>query len=418
MKVIPFSSSSSINDNSEINHRTDYSNKNWSFVSENETKFLVPSNSLREKEPSKSPVFFNPAAKFNRDISIQIYKTFIENKSGKNISFVDSMAGSGIRGLRVANEIPKINRIFFNDFNSFSIHITKINAVLNNVYNKCNFYNNEICNFLSTEFNFEKRATIVDVDPFGTPAPYLDCLLRAVENGGLISVTATDTAVLCGVYPKVCYRKYYGNPLRTKYSGEIGIRILISSIALTASRLDLSIIPIFSHGYRNYMRVYCKVVKSNYLANKIQDKLGYVIHCFNCGNRYFLHTPYGITDCNNCHHRVTVGGPIWTSEIFDKGVIGQIRESIVKLECQIGRSIKSSLNNIKNFFTITLNELDAISYHYINDEIGKMLKRNVMSIDRITELLNKNGYLSSSTIFATSGFKTNASIMDIKKIFH
>ena len=110
----------------------------------------------------------------------------------------------------------------------------------------------------------------MDVDPFGTPAPYLDCLLRSVENGGLISVTATDTAVLCGVYPKVCYRKYYGNPLRTKYAGEIGIRLLISSIALIASRLDLSITPIFSHGYRNYMRVYCKVVKSNYLANKIQ----------------------------------------------------------------------------------------------------------------------------------------------------
>jgi tRNA (guanine26-N2/guanine27-N2)-dimethyltransferase len=417
MKVIYTSSPSpSPNNNSETNHHTDHCKKNWSFASEGDTKFLVPSSSLKEKEPSKFPVFFNPAAKFNRDISIHIYRTFINNKPEKNTSFVDAMAGSGTRGLRVANEIPRINRIFFNDFNSFSIHISKINAVLNNVYNKCNFYNKEICNFLSTEFNFEKRATIVDVDPFGTPAPYLDCLLRSVENGGLISVTATDTAVLCGVYPKVCYRKYYGNPLRTKYAGEIGIRLLISSIALIASRLDLSITPIFSHGYRNYMRVYCKVVKSNYLANKIQEKLGYVIHCFNCGNRYFLNKLYGISDCNSCHYKVTIGGPLWISEIFDKGIMGQIVESIVNLECQIDKSMKPSLNSIKNFFTTALNELDVIPYHYINDEIGKMLKKNVMSIDRIVELLNKNGYLSSTTIFAASGFKTNASIMDIKKI--
>ena len=415
MKVI---SSSSISNNGEFKCHTDYCKKIWSFVSENDTKFLVPSNSLREKEPSKSPVFFNPAAKFNRDISIYVYKTFVNDNHGKNISFVDAMAGSGIRGLRVANEIPKINRVFFNDVNSFSIHISKINAVLNSVYNKCNFYNKDICNFLSTEFNFENRATIVDIDPFGTPAPYLDCLLRSVENGGLISVTATDTAVLCGVYPKVCYRKYYGNPLRTKYSGEIGIRLLISSIALIASRLDLSIIPIFSHGYRNYMRVYCKVVKSNYLANKIQEKLGYVIHCFNCGSRYSLNKLYGIKDCNNCHYRVTIGGPLWISEIFDKGITGNIVQSIEKLDCQMGKSTKLYLNNIKNLFTIALNELDAIPFHYINDEIGKMLKKNVVGVDRIIELLNRSGYLSSTTIFASSGFKTNASIMDIKKIFH
>jgi tRNA (guanine26-N2/guanine27-N2)-dimethyltransferase len=408
---------SSINTNGEIKCYTDYCKKNWSFVSENDTKFLVPADSLREKEPSKLPVFFNPAAKFNRDISIYIYKTFINNNTRKNISFVDAMTGSGIRGLRVANEIPKINRIYFNDFNIFSIHISKINAILNNVYNKCNFYNKDICNFLSTEFNFEKRATIVDIDPFGTPAPYLDCVLRSVENGGLISVTATDTAVLCGVYPKVCYRKYYGNPLRTKYSGEIGSRLLVSSIALIASRLDLSIIPIFSHGYRNYMRVYCKVVKSNHLANKIQEKLGYVIHCFNCGSRYSLSKLYNITDCNNCHYRVTIGGPLWISEIFDKGIIGQIVESIEKVECEMGKS-NLLLNNIKNFFTITLNELDVIPYHFINDEIGKILKKNVMGIDRIIELLNRNGYQSSPTIFTTSGFKTDASIMDIKKILH
>jgi tRNA (guanine26-N2/guanine27-N2)-dimethyltransferase len=403
--------------NSEINYSSNYSNNNWSFISENNTKLMVPSNAIKEREPSKFPVFFNPAAKFNRDVSIQIYKAFIENRKEKEINFIDTMAGSGIRGLRVAKEIPKINRIIFNDFNFFSTNISKINALLNGVYNKCDFYNKEICNFLSTVFNFEKRGTIVDIDPFGTPAPYLDCILRSVENSGLISVTATDTAVLCGVYPKVCYRKYYGNSLRTKYSEEIGTRLLISSIALIASRMDLSIQPIFSHSYRNYIRVYCKIVKSNYFANKLQEKLGYVVHCFNCGNRYSIKKLYGITNCNNCQNKVTIGGPMWTSNIFDKKIICKIINSINDNNSQSNESVNLYIK-IKDFFTIALNEIDDYPYHFINDELGKILKKNVSSLSHIDALLKKNDYFFSKTLFSPNGFKTNASLMDIKKLLN
>jgi tRNA G26 N,N-dimethylase Trm1 len=50
--------------------------------------------------------------------------------------------------------------------------------------------------------------------------------------------------------------------------------------------------------------------------------------------------------------------------------------------------------------------------------MGKFLKKNVMSIDNILELLKKNGYLSSKTIFATNGFKTNATLSDIQKLLN
>lgn len=38
----------------------------------------------------------------------------------------------------------------------------------------------------------------VDLDPYGTPAPLLDSAVQAVAEGGLLLVTATDMAVLCG----------------------------------------------------------------------------------------------------------------------------------------------------------------------------------------------------------------------------
>ena len=398
--------------NSKINCDYDIRYSNWSFILENSTKLLVPSHALTQREPSKFPTFFNPAAKLNRDISIEIYKSFIKDKKEENISFVDTMAGTGVRGLRVANEIPVIKRVIFNDINSFSIYVSKVNAILNNIYHKCDFYNKEICNFLSSEFTFDKRATIIDIDPFGTPSSYLDCILRSIQNGGLISVTATDTAVLSGVYPKVCYRKYYGNPLRTKYSLEIGIRLLLSCIALIASRLDLYIQPIFCHGYRNYIRTYCKIEKSNSFANKIQEKLGYVIHCFYCGNRFMTKKSCQIINCVNCNSKVSIGGPLWISNIYDKEVVSDIVYSFKSNSLS-----KNSTDFLKDFFTIALDEIDDYPYHYINDEIGKSLKKNVISIATIVDTLKKNGFLSSKTVFATNGFKTNASLNDIKRLF-
>ncbi len=124
-------------------------------------------------------------------------------------------------------------------------------------------------------------------------------------------------------------------------------------------------------------------------------------------------------DCSTCHNKVTIGGPMWISSIFNKELITQIIDSIDDESASHTReSIKLHSNVLKDFFTIALNELDDYPYHYINDEIGKVLKKKVLSIVNIIELLNENGYLSSRTIFASNGFKTNASIMDIKNILY
>lgn len=38
----------------------------------------------------------------------------------------------------------------------------------------------------------------VDLDPYGTPAELLDTAVQSVAEGGLLLVTATDMANLCG----------------------------------------------------------------------------------------------------------------------------------------------------------------------------------------------------------------------------
>lgn len=48
---------------------------------------------------------------------------------------------------------------------------------------------------------------LVDVDPFGSCAPFLEAAIAAAADGGVVAVASTDMAVLCGRHgSKVCER--------------------------------------------------------------------------------------------------------------------------------------------------------------------------------------------------------------------
>ena len=118
----------------------------------------------------------------------------------------------------MANEVLEFDRVFLNDISPVSIELAQIAARQNRVEQKCIFSQEETCAFLSGRVpNHGERFDAVDLDPFGTPSPFVDDALRATKHGGILSVSATDTAVLCGIYPSVAQRKYLGLPLRTEY---------------------------------------------------------------------------------------------------------------------------------------------------------------------------------------------------------
>ena len=232
-------------------------------ICEGSTTLLVPKESLRTNVPPRTPAFFNPAARLSRDISVKIYTSFIRLNScqfkKEPITLADAFSGVGARSIRVAKETPLVDKVILNDLNPVAIEAAKGSAKLNYVEYKCSYSQKDVHVFLNERDSHKKeRYVIVDLDPFGSPSPYVDSLLRAVTDGGLISVTATDTAVLYGKYPKVCFRKYYSKPINCSYSNETAIRILISFLGLVAGRMDLSIEPIFAHSHRHYSRVYSK----------------------------------------------------------------------------------------------------------------------------------------------------------------
>lgn len=54
----------------------------------------------------------------------------------------------------------------------------------------------------------EARFHAIDLDPYGSPHSFLDGAVQSVAEGGILLVTCTDMAVLCGNSPETCYSKY------------------------------------------------------------------------------------------------------------------------------------------------------------------------------------------------------------------
>ena len=47
---------------------------------------------------------------------------------------------------------------------------------------------------------------VVDLDPYGSPVPFLDAALQSVRDGGMLMVTCTDLAVLSGGNTGACHK--------------------------------------------------------------------------------------------------------------------------------------------------------------------------------------------------------------------
>ena len=73
---------------------------------------------------------------------------------------------------------------------------------------------------------YSERFHIVDLDPYGSPTQFLDSAVQCVVDGGMLLVTCTDMAILCGNFPETCYAKYGGIPLKSPATHEMVLVLL------------------------------------------------------------------------------------------------------------------------------------------------------------------------------------------------
>ena len=375
-------------------------NSNIIEILEGTTKIRVPSDSISEKVPPKEPAFFNPKASLNRDFSIIAYSSFWKNFQYPKI-FLDGLSGIGARSLRVANEIDGVDKVIANDVNPKALDLAKESSEINSLKN-FEISENETCRFFSLHSKKNNRGSIVDIDPFGSPSKYIDCGVRATMHGGLLSVTATDLQVLHGLFNNAAKRRYYGVPIKTKFSNEIAIRLIIGCIYLISSRLDITIQPKFVNNDMHYYRVYLKIL------NKPEqgDRMGFIIYCKQCGMRKTVKNI--VNECELCKGKIEAAGPLWIDKMFDKNFVAIMKDEVKK-------------NTVNKKCDVVLEkcyeESDLQPTYYTLDEIASRMKSAPLKLDSAVKKLKDSGFSASRTSLNPTGFRTNCQINDILKIF-
>lgn len=359
-----------------------------------------------EKVTAKAPVFYNPAMELNRDLSVAALSVYSQSQD-HDISVCDAFGGTGIRGIRYAKEIPRVKSALVNDLNPLAVEFARENVVRNEVdqVSVCREDANMILRKCKGKFD------VVDIDPFGTPSPYLESAAANLKAGGMICVTATDTSALCGTYSEPCIRKYGAVPLKTDYCHENGLRILAGFVARTFSKYKKFIQIKFSHSTEHYMRIYASIGKGAAKTDESLRSLGFIVHCNSCLKRIVVKglAPSIPEYCPVCGGKLKVGGPLWCDSMNNPEFIGSMLTEVQKLTLNKKESAVKLLN-------LCLNEADAPVTHYEIHKVCKNLKTSAPPLQDIMEQLVIMGYFVSRTHFSPTSIKTDADIVELKKI--
>jgi len=369
------------------------------IITEGKAKFYA-SIAENGKISKELDVFYNPVMKFNRDVSVLLLNSMNELYDFKEIQIADIMAGSGVRALRFLKELNKgiIKNMTVNDYDENFSELFKKNLELNDMaMDDSLIIGNKDANILLLEsLGFD----YIDIDPFGSPNPFLESSIVRISRNGILAVTATDTAPLSGTYPDACKRKYWAIPLRNYLMHEVGLRILIRKVQLIGSQHDKALVPIYSYFKDHYFRIFFKCTKGKNIVDEILAQHKYLLFCEKCFSHVISETNTG--HCMKCDLKMIYSGPMWIGKIFDEKLAAKIFE----------------MNNDKrnNKFLETIRDESLIDFTCFYDihAIAKKFKLEISRFDKLIDSIKKDGYVVSRTHFTPLGIKTNMPLDEIK----
>ena len=363
-------------------------------ITEGDTRLVIPAGSLKSSAPRRHPAFFNPRAARTRDLAVLACAAHMDTYRGKK-TYLDATAGVGARGIRVACETGA-DAIYINDINDQAVRMAAISAGMNDVAN-VQFSNKDACVFLSGHSIRGCRGCIVDIDPFGSPAPYLDCGIRATAHGGMLAVTATDLQVLGGLHNNACRRIYGGVPVRGLCTPEMAIRLILGCTNSVAGRLGKGIKPLYVESHMHYYRIYVRI-----LRRPGSNHTGLFCKCMSCNRRHCSDETH--TNCDTCGSCMSAAGPLWLDGIFDEYFIRRMMRYDVSGSYADMLSLCVSEAEIESPATVGF---------YTLDEIGATIQDGPPPLCEMIRALRENGHAASPTSFTPTGFRTDADVSAI-----
>ena len=234
-------------------------------VREGRADFIVPDVPTFKGPGRRSSLpFYNPSMRVNRDLTVLLWSAALS----KGARVLDGLAATGVLGIRGALEAGRDLAVTWNDKNSNASDLIVENAARNSVAG-------EVLHEDLRVVLAKRRWDCVDIDPFGTPVPFLDAAIQQAWKGAVVGITATDTAPLAGTYPGVCLRRYGARSLPNPCQAETALRIFLGYLARIAASHERGIHPLIAFAAQHFVKAIVAVDARTSSADASLAHLGY-----------------------------------------------------------------------------------------------------------------------------------------------
>jgi len=408
--------------------------------------------------PKNEAVFYNKVQVFNRDTSIQVIRLFAETrrkehealiakkkenrvKKGEStadldekvfpgIHILDALAATGLRSVRYLKEIEDVSHVTINDLDPKATAQAKMNLDRNGVdAGRCTIETGDATMLMYRHRDQSKPEEhlydVIDLDPYGTAVPFLDSAIQSVADGGLLIVTCTDAAVICGSYPEVCFAKYGSVPINNaKYTHEMSLRILLHAIESAASKYKRYIEPWISLSVDFYVRVFVRVHVSPKLVKRSLLRQIYVLQSMQCPSYYIQpmgtceekkgnYYPAPITNPTICPHtggKMKMGGPYWGDPIHKQEIVDEILARVSEDDAHgpLPFPAPATKSRIKSVMTVISEELKDVPLHYSLPDLASTIRITTPRTDQMRAALLNAGYRYSQAHHCETALKTDA----------
>jgi tRNA (guanine26-N2/guanine27-N2)-dimethyltransferase len=356
-------------------------------IREGRTVVLVPrQDTLSQFPPGTARVFYNPRAALSRDATVVLLRQLRPQE------YLDTMGATGIRGLRAAVEagVPTI----INDRDPVAAALIRENIALAGVPVTALEAD---ANVLLSGCRFEA----VDLDPFGTPAPYLDSACRSARR--YLFATATDTAPLCGAHRKAGMRRYSVHLMKTEYHSEVGLRTLLGFAARSLARYDRGMEPLLCLAHQHFHRVHLRLLAGAAKADATLGRVGFVSHCLKC---LYREEHSGLAPscgpCPRCGATLSPIGPLWLGPINDPATL----DGISSLLPDTTLAESPALTRLVRL----LREELPTSTHYDYHVVARNLRGSPPAMETVLQRLEEAGFQASRAHYSGTALKTDAPI--------
>jgi tRNA (guanine26-N2/guanine27-N2)-dimethyltransferase len=352
-------------------------------IREGRAELVVPDvPTLRGPGRRSSLPFYNPHMRVNRDLTVLLWSAVLP----KGARVLDGMAATGVLGIRGAMEAGRELAVTWNDKNPSAHELIVQNAARNSVAG-------EVLEGDLRVVLAKRRWDCVDIDPFGTPVPFVDGAFQQAWKGAVVGITATDTAPLAGTYPGVCLRRYGARSLPTPCQAETALRIFVGYLARIAASHERGIHPLVAFAAQHFVKAIVAVDARTSSADASLAHLGYVRFE---GARFTV----SASPPNGAH-----AGPLWLGPLSDSAVLGTMAEGM-----DTTFEAAQLLRNLRD-------EAGLPPFFYEDHALAQTLHLDPVPVDSWLAALRSAGFRATRPHVTANGVKTDAPWDDVERIY-